>query len=118
MTKHKKMNSLSDLGLVFSTGDFQESGFTAKDPSETCVPEKQSPRIYLDRKKRKGKSVTIIAHLEECQTRLNELSKLFKTKCGVGGSVKDGEIIIQGDQRDKILNILLGLGYKNTKKAG
>ncbi len=116
--KDKKLNKLSDLGLVFSTGDATDAFFEDHVDGQIIAPVDQSPRIFLDRKKRKGKSVTIIAHLEEQDKRLVELAKLFKSKCGVGGSVKDGRIILQGDQRDKILQLLHDMGYTNAKKAG
>lgn len=81
-------------------------------------PSSQDIRVHLDRKSRGGKEVTLIKGWSETQTRLEELGKLLKTKCGVGGTVKDNEIIIQGNHRDKIMKILADLGYKNAKKAG
>ncbi len=119
MSKNKKLNSLSDLGLVFSSGDAPKNYFEDQQEKEDIIdPASQSPRIFLDRKKRKGKAVTIIAYLEEYHDRLVEMGKLFKTKCGVGGSVKDGEIMLQGDQRDKILKLLIEMGYTGSKKSG
>ena len=117
MPNNKKYNALSELNLVFSTGD--TNSFDPDLPQEEPIEAKdQTPRIRFEKKGRKGKPVTIITDLEESDTRLAELSKLFKSKCGVGGSVKDRQIILQGDQRYKILKLLKDLGYTGTKKAG
>ena len=76
-------------------------------------------RVHLEKKGRGGKAVSLIRGLEELNdNELNALGKLLKAKCGVGGSVKNGEIIIQGEHRDKIIGILKEQGYKNIKKAG
>ena len=75
-------------------------------------------RLYLDRKQRRGKEATIVAGFTGTDEQLKALGKHLKSSCGVGGSVKDGEIIIQGNKREKVLELLLQEGYKNTKKAG
>lgn len=76
-------------------------------------------RVHLEKKGRGGKSVSLIRGLEDLSDEeLNKLGKEFKSKCGVGGSVKNGEIIIQGEHRDKIIALLKEKGYKNIKKAG
>ncbi len=77
-----------------------------------------SARIHLEKKHRGGKTASIIRGLKISEDRLKTLAKELKAKCGVGGSVKDYEIIIQGDQRDKIIAHLQKLGIKDVKKAG
>ena len=78
----------------------------------------QKIRIYLDRKKRKGKGVTIIEGLEASQDYMETLTKEFKKKCGVGGSVKDGLILIQGDQKNRLKELMINRGFKDTKISG
>lgn len=104
-------------GVVYSTN----SNFKFADgvtPLETTLPPAQQDlRVQLDKKQRAGKSVTLITGFIGKENDLDALAKLLKQKCGVGGSAKDGEILIQGDHRDKILGILVTAGYK-VKKAG
>ena len=107
----------SRLGVVYSTNpDFQYST-DAQPEAETLAPERQNLRIWRDSKQRGGKVVTLVKGFTGREEDLRELGKLLKTKCGVGGSVKDGEIIIQGDHRDRIVEILTKAGY-GCKKAG
>jgi translation initiation factor 1 len=106
------------FGFVFSTNpDFQ---FTPEEEEQVeDLPNDQQPlKIWIDRKQRKGKEVTLITGFEGSEDSLKDLAKALKTKCGVGGSVKDGEIILQGNHRDKVLAYLLDQGYKKAKKAG
>ncbi len=103
-------------GIVYSTNP----NFAFNDnPAETkTLPAtQQNLRVMLDKKQRGGKKVTLVTGFVGSQNDLNELGKLLKTSCGVGGTAKDGEIIIQGDFRERVLGILLQKGYK-AKQAG
>ncbi len=105
----------SRLGTVYSTNpDFEYTSETTEE-QETLVPGKQRLRVALDRRNRGGKQVTLVADFVGTNDDLKELCKLLKQKCGVGGTAKDGEIIIQGDFRDKIVQILTEAGYKARK---
>lgn len=113
MKKQQKFNDFS--GIMYSTNpDFKAE--EATEAEETVPPTKEDLRIYLDRKGG-GKMVTAIAGFKGKTGDIEILGKKLKTKCGVGGTVKDREILIQGDFRDKILAMLLQEGYK-AKKAG
>ena len=113
----KKTNSLQDLGgFVFSTNkDFQ---FEDEQAPETLPAGKQQLEAHLDRKNRGGKVATIIKGFHGNEDDLKSLGKMLKTKCGVGGSVKDNEIIIQGDFRDKVMQILQADGYRVKRVGG
>jgi translation initiation factor 1 len=106
------------LGVVFSTNpDFKyESEENAA--AETVPPKQQNLRVQLDKKKRKGKSVTLVTGFIGKDEDLQQLGKLLKTKCGVGGTAKNGEILIQGDFVQKVLEILLQNGYKAKRSGG
>ena len=104
------------LGVVFSTAsEFEYKNETQNDNAKNIINEKQALRVFLDRKQRRGKQVTIIANFVGSDEDLKDLSKLVKTKCGVGGSVKDNEIIIQGDFREKIVTILKNEGFAKSR---
>lgn len=107
----------SRLGMVYSTNpDFEYT--TDKTPeAETLPPARQDLRVWLDRKQRAGKVVTLIRGFVGRDADLQDLARMLKTKCGVGGAAKEGEIIIQGDHRDRVVDLLTRSGYR-CKKAG
>lgn len=102
----------SRLGVVFSTNTDFEYETGEEEKLSTLPNSKQNLRIALDKRNRGGKKVTIVADFKGNDDDLKDLCKMLKTKCGVGGSAKDGEIIIQGDFRQKIADILIASGYK------
>lgn len=102
----------SRLGMVYSTNPdfkFEEEEIIEE---ETLLPKDQKLVVALEKKGRGGKQVTVVNGFIGKEDDLEALGKTLKTKCGVGGSVKDGQILIQGDQREKITTVLASLGYK------
>ena len=113
----KKKLGLDDLGgFVFSTND-DFDGNEQEESDETLAPEDQYLEAHFSSKGRGGKTVTIIKGFQGTNDDLVVLGKRLKKKCGVGGSAKDGEIIIQGDDREKIMELLKKDGY-NVKRVG
>lgn len=110
----KKINSLS--GLVYSTDPNFKMEEDVREEEQTLLPAEQKIKIRLDKKHRGGKMVTLIENFIGTNADKEELGKKLKTSCGTGGSVKDGEILVQGDNRDKVLLWLLKSGYKQSKK--
>ncbi len=103
------------LGVVYSTNENYQYQELETEEAETLPKEQQKLRLSLSKKHRGGKEVSLITGFVGSDDDLASLGKTLKQKCGVGGSVKDGEILIQGDQREKLKTILISLGYKNTK---
>jgi len=106
------------VNVVYSTNSnfsFEEDD---QDEIETLDKQQQQLKVFIDRKQRKGKSVTIVSGFIGNEEDLQDLAKILKTKCGVGGNAKDGEILIQGELRDKVCDMLISLGFTKTKKIG
>ncbi|MEM0993193.1 MAG: translation initiation factor [Bacteroidota bacterium] len=106
------------VGVVYSTNPDYDYEYDETEEVADIAPEKQQLKVLIDRKRRKGKEVTLVTGFIGTASTLKELGKYLKTKCGVGGSVKDGEIIIQGNFRDKVVDLLKEKGYNKTKKSG
>ncbi len=111
----KKINSLS--GLVYSTNpDFKIESETQNE-QETLLPAAQKIKVRIDKKHRGGKVVTLIENFIGTTTDKEELGKKLKSACGTGGSVKEGEILVQGDNTIKVLQWLIKNGYTQSKKV-
>lgn len=105
------------LGVVFSTNpDFQYET-DSKDEATTLAPEKQNLKVWLDRLKG-GRVATVVRGFVGSDDDLAALGKELKKSCGVGGTAKDGEIIIQGDHRDRVVELLAKSGYRSKKTGG
>lgn len=117
MSKQKK-KSINDFGgIMYSTDPGFE--FPEEHIEEVTVPNHQQDlRVMLDRKNRGGKAVTLVTGFNGTDADLEVLTKMLKTKCGVGGSAKEGEILIQGDFREKVFLLLQKEGYKVKKSGG
>lgn len=124
MNKEKNSNNPFDVlsNLRFSESDIEEVENIEIGNDQTNdlknLRKSQKIRIWLEKKKRKGKPVSLITGFNEYQEDMKSLAKLMKVKLGVGGSFTDDEILIQSQNRDKILEILISEGFKDVKKAG
>ena len=104
------------LGVVYSTNPDFNYQSTREDEAETLEPSRQRLIVRIDRRQRAGKQVTLVEGFVGTADDLAALARTLKTRCGVGGSAKDGEIKVQGDLRDKVVALLQGMGY-NAKRG-
>lgn len=113
---HMKNNDWKDrLNVVYSTNPDYQYESIGEEEAETLPKNQQKLRVSMEKKGRGGKTVTLIRGFIGTEDDLKELGKLLKTKCGVGGSAKDGEIIIQGDFKQRIIDLLKAEGYTQSK---
>ncbi|MNL13961.1 translation initiation factor Sui1 [compost metagenome] len=114
-----KKKILNDFGgIMYSTDPSFTYEEESRAPAEALNNNQQDLRVMLDRKNRGGKAVTLVTGFVGSDDALDKLAKMLKSKCGVGGAAKDGEILIQGDFRDKVLLLLQKEGYKVKKSGG
>ena len=106
------------LGMVYSTNPEFDYDHGNREDEETLPPQEQQLYVSLDKKNRKGKAVSLVEGFVGSEEDLKDLGKLLKSKCGVGGSVKNGEVLIQGDFRNKIVSLLQLEGYQVKRKGG
>lgn len=98
-------------GVVYSTDSNFSYSFSGDAEADTLPPKQQQLRVVLDKSGRAGKQVTLVTGFVGKSDDLDALAKTLKTKCGVGGAAKDGEVVLQGDLRDKVVQVLTSLGY-------
>jgi translation initiation factor 1 len=114
MSKNNKVR----FNVVYSTNPNFQYETESDEETQTLEPNHQKLYVSIDKKQRAGKEVTLIEGFIGTENDLKELGKFLKSKCGVGGTVKDGEIVIQGNFRDKIIELLQKDGYQVKRKGG
>lgn len=111
----KKIDWKDRLNIVYSTDPDFNYQLDAEEEPETVEPKQQKLRVSIEKKGRGGKTVTVISGFIGSEDDLKELGRMLKTKCGVGGSVKDGDILIQGEFKQRVIDLLRVEGYVQTK---
>ena len=111
----KKNDWKERLNIVYSTNPNFQYSTDEMEENETIPKQQQKLRVSIEKNHRGGKTVTLVKNFTGTTEEMKELGKILKTKCGVGGSVKDGEIIVQGDFKEKVIDILKKEGYTQTK---
>lgn len=105
-------NRKKRINVVYSTNPDFSYEYDQEEAPATLAPERQNLRVVMDTKQRKGKTVTLVQGFIGSSDDLETLARLLKNKCGTGGSAKDGEILIQGDVKEKVLALLRDAGYR------
>lgn len=118
MAKDKQENWKDRLSVVYSTNPNFQYQMEEKEDEDTLKKNQQRLRVEIDRKQRRGKTVTLITGFIGSEDDLKDLGKWIKTKCGVGGNAKDREILIQGDHKQRVVDLLIKDGYTATKAKG
>lgn len=103
------------LGVVFSTASDYDYQTDTEEQVQTLEAKVQKLRVRIEKNGRGGKTVTIVSGFVGSEDDLKELGKVLKSKCGVGGSAKDGEVLVQGDFKQRVIEILRAMGYSQTK---
>ena len=116
IVSHMKDNDWKKrLGVVLSTATDYDYQTDAEEEVKTLEAKEQKLRVRIEKNGRGGKTVTIVSGFIGSETDLKELGKALKSKCGVGGSAKDGEVLVQGDFKQRVIEILRAMGYTQTK---
>lgn len=103
------------LGMVYSTNPDYNYETEEVEEEATLAPAQQKLRVFIEKKGRGGKTVTVVKGFVGTEADRKNLEKMLKVKCGVGGSSKDGEILLQGEMREKVVTVLKDCGYSNAK---
>ena len=109
------MSKKKAIGVVYSTNPDYEYQYDEEPEAETLPPAEQKLRVSIERNHRGGKTVTLVKGFVGREEDLQLLGKQLKTKCGTGGSAKDGEIVIQGEMKEKVISLLIDMGYLSTR---